>query len=71
VAATGIRIVATQPLDRRAVTILAVSLATGLGVTYVPEARESLPPVLASVLGSGIATGGLVALVMNLVLPRK
>jgi xanthine permease XanP len=71
VAATGIRIIATQTLDRRAVTILAVSLATGLGVTYVPEARESLPPVLASIFGSGIATGGLVALTMNLLLPRK
>ena len=69
VAATGIRIIATQPLDRRAVTILAVSLATGLGVTYVPEARDSLPPVLASIFSSGIATGGLCALGMNLLLP--
>jgi xanthine permease XanP len=40
-------------------------------VTYVPEARESLPPILANIFGSGIATGGLVALLMNLLLPRK
>ena len=70
VAATGIRIIATQTLDRRAVTILAVSLSTGLGVTFVPEVSEHLPPVLASLFGSGIATGGLVALGMNLLLPR-
>jgi xanthine permease XanP len=70
VAATGIRIIATQPLDRRAVTILAVSLATGLGVTFVPEVPDRLPPVLASLFSSGIAAGGLIALGMNLLLPR-
>jgi xanthine permease XanP len=70
VAAAGIRIIATQHLDRRATSILAVSLAMGLGVTYVPELRENLPPVLASVLGSGIAAGGLCAMGLNLLLPE-
>jgi xanthine permease XanP len=50
--------------------ILAVSLAAGLGVTYLPEALEQFPPAVQSVLESGIATGSICALVLNLVVPR-
>ncbi len=71
VAAAGIRILTTADLDRRAMLILAVSLALGLGVTFVPEALDHLPSVLRNLLGSGIATGGLCAIVLNLLLPRS
>ena len=71
VAATGIRIIATQNLDRRALSILAVSLAMGLGVTLVPEALDNLPPAVRSVFGSGIATGGFFAIGMSLLLPES
>jgi len=71
VAATGIRIIGSQPLDRRAVMILAVSLGLGLGVTFVPEATASLPLALASTFSSGIATGGFTAIFLNLLLPRS
>ncbi len=70
VAAAGIRIIASQALDRRAMLILAVSLGLGLGVTFAPDATAQLPGALNSVLSSGIATGGLAAIVMNLLLPR-
>ncbi len=70
VAAAGVRIIATQPLDRRAVIILAPSLAVGLGVTFAPELLSHLPAVVGGALSSGIASGGLVALTLNLVLPR-
>jgi xanthine permease XanP len=71
VAAAGIRIIATQHLDRRAMLILGVSLAMGLGVSVVPEALDKLPPAVASVFSSGIATGGIVAIVMSLLLRRS
>ena len=71
VAATGIRIIAAQHLDRRAMSILAVSLAMGLGVSSAPEALDHLPPALRGVFGSGIATGGLVAIGMSLLLPER
>jgi xanthine permease XanP len=71
VAAAGIRIIATQPLDRRAMLILAVSLAMGLGVSYVPEALDRLPSAIGNVFGSGIATGGLCAMGLSLLLPRS
>ena len=71
VAAAGIRILAGAELDRRAMLILAVSLALGLGVTFVPEALDRLPAAVRSLLGSGIATGGLCALALELLLPRR
>jgi xanthine permease XanP len=70
VAAAGIRIIATQHLDRRAMLILAVSLAMGLGVSFVPESLDNLPLAVKSVFGSGIATGGIFAIGMSLLLPR-
>ena len=71
VAASGINILAGIRLDRRALLIIAVSLALGLGVSQVPEILTSLPHALKNVLESGVATGGICALVMNWFLPEK
>ncbi|WP_179404068.1 nucleobase:cation symporter-2 family protein [Burkholderia guangdongensis] len=70
VAASGINILAGVRLDRRALLIVAVSLALGLGVAQVPEILAHLPHALKSVLESGVATGGICALVMNWFLPE-
>ncbi len=51
--------------------ILAVSLAMGLGVAQVPEVLQHLPELLKSVLSFGVATGGITAMVLNLLLPRR
>lgn len=69
VAASGIRILSRVPLNRRNAIILAISLGLGLAVTFVPELLDALPPLLKSALSSGIAIGGLAALVLNLALP--
>ncbi|TNI67687.1 hypothetical protein CF133_22385, partial [Aeromonas salmonicida] len=50
--------------------ILAVSLAMGLGVAQVPEVLQHLPDLLKSVLSFGVATGGITAMLLNLLLPR-
>ncbi|AOI88854.1 uracil-xanthine permease family protein [Burkholderia pseudomultivorans] len=71
VAASGINILAGIHLDRRALLIIAVSLALGLGVSQVPDILNSLPHALKNVLESGVATGGVCALVMNWFLPEK
>jgi len=71
VAAAGIRILASQPLDGRAMMILSVSLALGLGITFVPEALDRFPQLVKDIFASGIATGGLTAIVLNVVLPRS
>jgi xanthine permease XanP len=71
VAVAGIRILATTTLDRRACTIAAVSFGLGLGVTFVPEISGTLPPLLKDMFSSGIATGGMCALLLNSVLPGR
>ncbi|OGK09021.1 MAG: xanthine permease XanP [Candidatus Riflebacteria bacterium GWC2_50_8] len=69
VASSGIRIIASQVIDRRGTLILAVSLATGLGVSFEPGLVEAVPVWLHGILSSGIIAGGLVAIILNFALP--
>jgi xanthine permease XanP len=71
VAASGVRILARVTMNRRNSVILAISLGLGLGVTFVPELLQALQPLLRNTLSSGIATGGLCALLLNMVLPGE
>jgi xanthine permease XanP len=71
VAASGIRILARVAMNRRNSIILAVSLGLGLGVTFVPELLQALPPLVKNTFSSGIATGGMCALLLNAVLPGE
>ncbi|MEA3468598.1 MAG: nucleobase:cation symporter-2 family protein [Thermodesulfobacteriota bacterium] len=72
VATAGVKILATQKLDNRSTLIIAVSLGLGLGVTMVPEVLKNFAPAeIRNVFASGITTGGLTAIVLNLVLPHK
>lgn len=70
VAASGINILAGITLDRRALLIIAVSLALGLGVSQVPEFLSHLPAAVHNIFESGVATGGICALLMNWFLPE-
>jgi xanthine permease XanP len=70
VAVAGFNILREVRMDNRAFVILAVSLAAGLGVTFLPEALEHFPSGVKSVLESGIATGSICALVLNMVMPK-
>ncbi|MGF6272577.1 xanthine permease XanP [Massilia sp. UYP11] len=71
VAAAGINILAGVTLDRRALLVIAVSLALGLGVSQVPEFLAHMPAAVRGVLESGVATGGLCALLLNWFLPEQ
>ena len=71
VAAAGIRILSSIDLDRRASTIIAVSIGLGLGVTFVPEIMNGMPPIIKDTFSSGIATGGICALILNAVMPGR
>ena len=70
VAAIGIKILLSADLNRRALTILALSLGLGLGVSFVPEVFDAMPELIKNIFGSGIATGGMTAIVLNIVLPE-
>jgi xanthine permease XanP len=71
VAVAGVRILAGAKLNRRSSLILGVSLALGLGVTFEPGILVHLPSLLRDVLSSGIASGGMCALILNLILPGE
>lgn len=71
VAASGINILAGTHLDRRALLIIAVSLALGLGISQVPEFLAHMPHAIRTVLESGVATGGICALLLNWFLPES
>lgn len=58
-------------LDRRSMAILAVGIGLGLGVELRPAALAQLPEGLATFLGSGLVTGGLGAMLLEAVLPRR
>ncbi|SRR5579883_45367 len=71
VAVAGMNILRSMPMDNRSTVILAVSLSLGLGVTFAPESLKAFPELIHTILESGIATGSICALVLNLVLPKS
>lgn len=71
VAASGIRIIASSIIDRRGVVIMAISFGVGLGVAFRPEILGIFPPMIKSIFGSAITTGGLMAIILNIFLPES
>jgi xanthine permease XanP len=71
VAASGVRIIASQNIDRKAILVLAVSFACGLGVELVPGILDQMPSWIKGTFSSGITTGGLVAIIANIVIRIK
>ena len=65
VAASGINILSGTTLDRRALLIIAVALGLGLGIAQVPQYLEHMPELIRNIFSSGVATGGIAALVLN------
>lgn len=71
IAVAGVKIVASENLDRRATIIIAVSLALGLGVVFVPELFDNQPAVIKNMFASATATGGLTAILLSWLLPQN
>ncbi|MEA2096823.1 MAG: nucleobase:cation symporter-2 family protein [Candidatus Cloacimonadota bacterium] len=69
VAAAGIKIIASQKIDRRAMMIMALAFGLGLGVMMVPDVLGKTPVVIQQIFGSPVTTGGLTAIIANIVLP--
>lgn len=71
VASAGIRIIASQDIDRRATLVIALSFSLGLSVELVPEILSQLPETLKNIFASGITTGGLTAILANALIRIK
>lgn len=68
VAAQGIKTLSHIHLGDRELLIISVAFALGIGVTVKPEILSGLPVALQMILSSGISTGTLAALILNIVL---
>ena len=71
VAAAGVKILATENLDRRKMLIMAVSFGIGLGVTMVPDLLAQMPKLVQNIFGSAITSGGLAAIILTLLMPER
>ncbi len=70
VAVSGLRLILRAGVTHRDALLLALSLGVGLGVPSQPKLFASLPSALRALFESGIAAGGLTALLLNLVMPQ-
>lgn len=70
IAASGVRIVSREALNRRAIMIMALSLAVGMGVSQQPMILQFAPDMIKTLFSSGIAAGGFTAIILNLIFPK-
>jgi xanthine permease XanP/xanthine permease XanQ len=67
----GLRIILSGPhgLDRRETLIVATSLGLGLGISYEPDVFHAMPAAISMLMENPISAGGIIAIVMNVLLP--
>ena len=68
ISAAGIKTLSKVKINNRNLLIIATSLGLGLGVTFRPELVSNLPEGIKMIFSSGISTGTIVALILNIVL---
>lgn len=71
IAVAGIKILASEPINRRSSLIIATSFGLGFGTMLVPDALSQLPNMLKNILSSPVSTAGFTAIFMTLILPDK
>nr|WP_306278052.1 nucleobase:cation symporter-2 family protein [Pantoea sp. Fr+CA_20] len=69
VVTAGIRILSQTALTRREMLIVGLAFSFGLGIESVPASLSHLPPMIENLFGSAATSGGLVAIVLNLLIP--
>ena len=66
IAIAGVRILVSNGIRRGEAVIAATSVGLGLGVAFEPEVFKNLPVLFQN----SISAGGIVAVVLNLILPQ-
>ena len=69
IAVAGVKILTSEPIDRRKSLIIATSLGLGLGVMMVPDALAQLPQLVNNILSSSVTTAGFCAITMSILIP--
>ena len=71
VAAAGIRIIASQNINRKATLVIALSFSLGLSVEFIPEILNNCSDTIKNIFSSGITTEGLTAIFANVLIHVK
>ncbi len=71
VASAGVKIIASQKIDRKATLVIAISFSMGLGVELYPEILTQFPETVRNIFSPGITTGGLAAIISNIFIRIK
>lgn len=68
---TGMRLITSEPMTFRTISIIGLSVALGQGITAVQGALDGFPAWVSSVFGSSsVVISTVTAVVMNLILPK-
>lgn len=71
VAVSGLSLLKKVKFDSRNMLIIAISVGLGVGLNIMPEATQLLPDGVRFALTSGVVPAALVAIIMNLLLPKN
>ena len=71
VASAGVKLIASQRIDRKGILVIAISFSLGLGVELYPDILCQMPDAIKNIFSSGITTGGLAAIISNMVIRIK
>ncbi|WP_295893575.1 nucleobase:cation symporter-2 family protein [uncultured Vibrio sp.] len=71
IAYAGIRMLIKAADTKRNALVICVGLASGLAVTFEPRLLQHLPHDLSNFLHSGITTGTIVTVLLNVLLPKS
>ncbi len=70
ITATGMRIIFSEPVGRRSVLIIGISIGAGVGSALQPDFCQALPSWARDLLHSPVATGAFMAIITNLPIPQ-
>ena len=71
IAVGGLKLLQEVEFSRRNSLVVAVSIGMGLCVVYRPGILDQLPNVVSTILSSGMTTGTITAVLLNLILPEE
>lgn len=72
IAMTGIKLIASHPMDFRNTTVVGLSVALGMGVTQANAALATFPSWVTTIFGkSPVVLATITAIFLNLVLPKN
>src|SRR5690606_41710197 len=70
-ATPGIRTISTSNCTHRNILIIATSLGLSMGIAFVPDAFAQTPQLFRNIFGSAVTMSGIVAITLDMSLPKN